>query len=237
VLIHFDEVFQMGMRRVAGADGNAGYRLLLLSLFLSGAAALVYEVVWIRRLTFLNGSGSYALTATLVAFMGGMALGGWLLGKVADRPGVRPFIMYSLLQLGIMAGAVGSLVMQPLLTPLLSTLYMNTGPGLPLTAARFLSSILLLGIPTFLMGATLPAAVRGAAARNGVGAGVASLYAVNTFGGIAGVILSGFFLLPAVGLTGTFLSGLVLSAAAAVTCILNSRFDYTYMGGDTANAL
>ena len=209
----------MGMRRAAGPDGNAGYRLLLLSLFLSGAAALVYEVVWIRRLTFLNGSGSYALTATLVAFMGGMALGGWLLGKVADRPGVRPLIMYSLLQLGIMAGAVGSMVMQPLLTPLLSSLYMNTGPGLPLTAARFLGSILLLGVPTFLMGATLPAAVRGAAARTGVGAGVASLYAANTFGGIAGVILSGFLLLPAVGLTGTFLSGLVLSAAAAVTCM------------------
>jgi spermidine synthase len=207
------------MSRSAGRDGDVGYRLLQLSLFLSGAAALVYEVVWIRRLTFLTGSGVYALTATLVAFMGGMALGGWVLGKVADRSGARPFRMVVLLQLGIMAGAVGSLLLQPLLIPPLAALYAARGPGVLLTAARFLGAILLLGVPTFLMGATLPAAVRGAASRAGVGTGVASLYAVNTLGGIAGVLLSGFLLLPAVGLTVTFVFGLLLSAAAAVACL------------------
>ena len=189
------------------------------ALFLSGAAGLVYELVWIRRLSFLTGSGSYALAATLVAFMGGMALGGWWLGIRADRPGSRPFRTYTLLQAGILIGAAASFLLQPLLTPVFTALYRTAGPGPLLTISRFIGAIALLGIPTVLMGATLPVMVRGVAEDRGVGPGVASLYSVNTLGGIVGVLLSGFLLMPLIGTIGTFLAGSALTVAAALVSL------------------
>jgi spermidine synthase len=206
--------------------GGGSLRLIGLSLFLSGAAGLIYEVVWIRWLSFLTGSGSHALAATLVAFMGGMALGGWLLARAADRPGARPFRIYSLLQVGIVLSAATTIALQSLFIPVLGSLYRSAPPFL-LTTARFMGSVLLLWLPTFLMGATLPAAIRGAASRIGVGAGVASLYAINTAGGIVGVLAAGFLLLPSVGYLATFLVGSALSLAAALSgwLIRNPRME------------
>lgn len=119
------------------------------SLFLSGMAGFVYQVIWIRRLSLLTGSGSHALAATLVSFMGGMALGGWLLGRAADRRGARPFSINAALQIGILAGAAATMPLQTLLAPLLSGLYAAEGPGPLLTLARFAASMTILGVPTF----------------------------------------------------------------------------------------
>jgi len=190
-----------------------------IALFLSGAAGLVYQLVWIRRLSFLTGSGSYALAATLVAFMGGMGIGGWWLGQCADRPGARPFRTYALLQGGILLSAAATFLIQPLLTPVFTGLYQAFGPGILLTLIRFIGAVLLLGVPTVLMGATLPVMVRGVAEQRGVISGVASLYSINTLGGIAGVLLSGFILMPTIGAGGTFLTGSVLTVIASLVSL------------------
>ncbi len=179
-------------------------------------AGLVYQVVWIRRLSLLTGSSSNALAATLVSFMGGMAVGGWLLGRAGDRPGARPFRINAALQAGILAGAAATPLLQSLLTPILSGLYGSWGPGPLLTLARFAASLSILGVPTVLMGATLPVAVRGVASELGVKSGVASLYALNTLGGIAGAVASGFLLVPLLGMSAALHAGLLLSASAAV---------------------
>ncbi len=191
-----------------------------LSLLLSGMAGLVYETVWIRSLSFLTGSGIHALTATLAAYMGGMALGGLLLARRADRPGASPFRFLALLQLGTAAGAVAALLLQPLLFPVLGSLYRAVGPGNILTSCRFAAAMLLLGIPTVLMGATLPVAVRGVAAGEGVGRGAASLYAVNTAGGILGVMLAGFVLLPYAGYGAATAAATAASITAALLALL-----------------
>lgn len=186
------------------------------SLFLSGMAGLIYQVVWTRRLSLVTGSSSQALAATLAAFMGGMALGGWLLGRTGDRKGARPFRINATLQIGVLAGAAATPTLQALLVPLLSGLYGSWGPGPLLTLARFASSVAILGVPAVLMGATLPVAVRGVATDLGVGKGVASMYSLNTLGGIAGAVTSGFLLIPRFGMAFTLRAGLLLSAAAAL---------------------
>src|SRR5213592_2146545 len=69
-------------------------------LFISGAAGLVYEIVWMRYLSLFLGHTSYAVVAVLVAFMGGLALGNAWLGARADRAR-RPLALYAWLEIGI----------------------------------------------------------------------------------------------------------------------------------------
>src|SRR5258708_4690545 len=68
--------------------------------FISGAAGLIYQVVWSRYLALFLGHTSYAVVAVLVAFMGGLALGNATFGAVADRT-AKPLAVYAWLEIGI----------------------------------------------------------------------------------------------------------------------------------------
>ena len=65
--------------------GNALRGVVYLLFFLSGAAALVYQVVWVRSLTLVFGGSHHAVTIVLAIFMAGLALGGYVIGRVVDR--------------------------------------------------------------------------------------------------------------------------------------------------------
>ncbi|MGH7771688.1 MAG: spermidine synthase, partial [Candidatus Binatia bacterium] len=74
-------------------------KLLLVALicfFLSGAAGLIYEVVWTRMLTQIFGNTTYAIATVLAAFMAGLTLGSYLFGRIADR-GKNDFLLYGIL--------------------------------------------------------------------------------------------------------------------------------------------
>ena len=58
--------------------------LIYLMFFLSGASALVYEVAWVRSLSLIFGGSHLAVTAVLSVFMGGLALGGYIIGRRID---------------------------------------------------------------------------------------------------------------------------------------------------------
>src|SRR5512146_728539 len=79
--------------------------LIYLLFFLSGATALVYQVVWVRSLTLVFGGSHLAVTAVLSIFMGGLALGGFLVGRRVDRV-ARPLRLYGLLEIGIAVSAL-----------------------------------------------------------------------------------------------------------------------------------
>jgi spermidine synthase len=49
-------------------------------IFISGAASLIYELIWIRQLSLVFGGTLYAISAVLCAFMTGLALGAWGIG-------------------------------------------------------------------------------------------------------------------------------------------------------------
>src|SRR5262245_64580770 len=80
---------------------------LYLLFFLSGASGLIYELVWQRLLNLVFGVSTLSVSAVLAAFMGGLALGGLLFGRLADRSR-RPLLLYAVLEAGI--GAAGLLV-------------------------------------------------------------------------------------------------------------------------------
>ena len=157
----------------------------------SGCSALIYEIVWYQLLQLVIGSSAVSLGVLLATFMGGLCLGSLLLPRM-KLGGQHPLRVYGKLELGIAAS--GILVL--FLMPLVDSVYTSAvGHGMPAILLRALVSGLCLLPPTFLMGASLPAASRWLkASPEGVGM-LGMLYGANTVGAVFGCLLAGFYLL------------------------------------------
>lgn len=191
--------------------------LLLICFFVSGFAALLYQTAWTREFAFLFGTSELAVVAVLAAYMAGLALGAAVAARFVARL-TRPVLAYGVLELGI---AVGALCV-PYLIAGVQALYMAIAGGLEappetmsLGTALFhlVGSFLVLVPCTALMGATLPLLARYAVSEDAqVGPRIGVLYAVNTFGAIAGTLVAAFYLLPALGLRQTVYIGIAGNA-------------------------
>src|SRR5215216_6357435 len=128
------------------------FGVLLLVFLLSGASGLIYQVLWQRLLGLVFGVSAYATATVLAAFMAGLALGGLLAGRAADR--VRsPLLWYGVVE--ILVGVTG------LLTPLAfgalqdvyPAFYRAVGGSALAPVVRFGVAFVVLLAPTALMGA------------------------------------------------------------------------------------
>jgi len=197
---------------------------LVLAIFvLSGAAGLVYEVVWSRQLVLVFGNTTQAVSTILTGFFGGMAVGSFVGGRLADR--VRsPLRLYGLLELIL----VVVVILTPVTFRLIHEVYraafgtLETQPGL-LALVRFALALLALAPATVLMGATLPTLTRHLSGDEHLSRAFARLYAANTFGAILGTIAAGFVLIELLGLTETLLVGATCSAIAGIGALLLDR--------------
>jgi spermidine synthase len=194
--------------------------LIALLFFLSGAAGLTYQVLWMRSLGLFFGSDMYGVSIILSAFMGGLALGGLLGGGLAERSG-RPLRWYGLAELGIGALALGFAPLLAALAPWLRGLYPEASGSLGYQAARVLLAVAALLPPTALMGATLPLVVKAFVRRGDVVGRIgAHFYAVNTLGALVGTLAVGFVLLPRLGMTGTTLCAAAVNLAIGAVCLV-----------------
>ena len=197
--------------------GSGNLPLLHLAFAASGAAALIYETTWTRLLTLFMGHTVAAASTVLAAFMGGLALGAALAGRVA--PGLdraAAIRAYAALELAIALFAVALPFELGLFEPLLAAAYADGTGGAVFGLVRLLSALVVVTLPAVAMGATLPLVIRwyaGPAERAGRDAGF--LYAANTVGATAGAVLSGFVLLPAIGVRMTTLTGVALNVSSA----------------------
>jgi spermidine synthase len=175
-----------------------------LLLFVSGACALVFQTAWFREFRLIFGASTPASAAVLAIFMAGLGLGNALLGKRADAT-ANPLRLYAWLELSISLLCAAS----PLLLSVIRSIYIAAGGQETLglggaTLARAVGSILVLGVPTFLMGGTLPAAARAVTSpRDASRRDVGLLYGLNTLGAVLGTLLSTFVLLEQFGTRGT----------------------------------
>ena len=171
--------------------------IVLMCFFLSGFSGLLYEVLWLRMLILIFGSTTLAVSTVLTSFMGGLALGSYIFGRLMDNR-KRPLITYSVLE-GII-GLYALLI--PWLFTLLIPIYRFLWEHLHLnfygfTLMQFLLVSVVLVIPTTCMGATLPILSKWAVQQEQhLGVTIGRLYALNTFGAVFGTALSGFFFLP-----------------------------------------
>lgn len=201
----------------APADLSPPHLPLLLLLFVgSGAAALIYQVVWFQMLSLIIGSSAISLGVLLATFMGGMCVGSVGLSYVV--PAHRhPLRVYALLEGGI---AISGLLVL-LVLPWVGGLYTAIGGGgIGGFITRSLLSALCLLPPTILMGATLPAIARWVEATPRGISWLGFFYAGNIAGAVAGALLAGFHLLRVYDVTTATLVAVATNFAVAGIALL-----------------
>ena len=195
---------------------------IYLLFFASGISGLVYEIIWMRKLALIFGCTTYATTAVLSAFMGGLALGSFLFGRVVDWQR-NPLRLYGLIEIGI---GLSTLLVMVLLLPIMDSTYVAAYRFLPesgplLIAMRFVLAVLILIVPTTLMGGTLPILSRYFVRRVGaLGLEIGNLYAINTLGAVFGCFMTGFVLIRAFGETPSVAIAIAINLLVGVIMLL-----------------
>ena len=131
-------------------------RLIGVCFVFSGATGLIYEVLWARMLGLVFGATTLAVSTVLAAFMGGLALGSAVAGRLGDRIR-KPLSTYGWMEIGIAAYALFVPFMFRWVDNLYAWIWQQFQPGyFTFSLWRFALSCLMLLVPTTLMGATLP---------------------------------------------------------------------------------
>ena len=213
------------------ANGTMAFRSVSVFVsccfFLSGAAGLIYEVLWVRLIDKVIGSAPFAVATVLTVFMAGLALGSYLAGRSIDRFASRAALLalYGKIEISVGAYAVVLPFLIAAAKPFYGLIY---DPMLNLfwcyQAVAFLGCILLLIVPAALMGATLPVLCRFYVNHMGhLGARTGWLYGLNTVGAAVGAVLCGFVLVRSLGVWATLGVAAIANFLVGGACLLLSR--------------
>lgn len=207
--------------RVAPAAGDRVLaRKFALMFFASGAAALVYQVLFAKELALVFGSTATATFTVLATFLGGMAIGSFAGGVIAHRV-ARPVLVYAVIEAAIGVYCIAT----PSLFIGMQGVYVALAAGAAPDAAylivlRVLLGALVLLVPTVLMGATLPLLAAALGRQGGsMGVRVAWLYLANTAGAAVGALLTAYFVIPALGVKGTTLIAALINLLVALGAV------------------
>lgn len=215
-----------GEKPPAPRAGAVSFALIGSIFALSGFASLGYELYWTRALQPFLGNSTYAFSAMLTTFLFGLAIGGWLGGRWADRHG-NPTLLLGGVQIGVGCSALLSLFLIWGWLPGLGESNVLSNPGLgwnDYLLRRFLVAFGVMAVPTLLTGMTFPIVSRiGIAGLQQLGRGVGRLYFLNTLGSIAGSLAAGFLLLPLLGAKGALAGTALLSAGLGVALLVAVR--------------
>jgi len=204
-----------------GRSGAAGspwlLALLAVLFFCSGASALIYQVIWLRKLGLVFGVTVFAASTVWASFMSGLAIGSLLAGRVADRVR-RPLLWFAAAELLIGVSAL----MTPGALALLQQWYVSfygaaaQHPAL-VTLTRVVMTLAVLFVPTVLMGATLPLVIKSSLVKaEQLGPRLGLLYGTNTAGAIVGTLIAGLLLIPTFGMSTSLVAAAALNVAVAL---------------------
>jgi predicted membrane-bound spermidine synthase len=194
--------------------------IILLLTFCTGFSGLVYEVTWQSYIANLIGSHARSAAIIVAVFLGGLSLGYAVFGRISQKYAASSLMaIYALTEIAI--GAWGLIFPQFFQFVATNTQLL---PQLPVLAEDLLTSIILIALPTILMGGTLPLLTQALAKSIGDSASLnARIYATNTAGAFVGAIAAGFIILPALGLPLTVMTMGLVNIAAGVIMVLLSR--------------
>ena len=186
------------------SEQHSRINLYFVIFALSGGAGLIYESIWTHYLKLFLGHAAYAQTLVLAIFMGGMAIGAALAARYGRRIN-NALAAYALVEAGI---GIAAIVFHPIYTASVETAYDSIFPQLQTSTILTLKWTLAAGLilpQSILLGATFPLMSSGILRRfpQLPGRSLAFLYFNNSFGAAVGVLLSGYFLIPQLGLPGT----------------------------------
>jgi predicted membrane-bound spermidine synthase len=199
--------------------------MLTLAFFLSGAAALIFEIVWVHRFGLVFGESVGATSIVLSSFMGGMALGTALVGYSGRRIG-NLLRAYAVLEFTVAVTGLGLTYLLPTLPALTAPITTAAGGhSWIVDMVRFVASFAALLLPTTAMGATLPVVV-GSQSRgqHTFGQALGRLYGWNTLGAVGGALMAELLLVDRVGISGSaWVASLFSLVAASLAFTLTTR--------------
>ena len=201
----------------ADAHGDFTLRVALVLFAVSGLVSMAYQVLWTRAYVITLGSSTYSFTLVLTAVLVGIALGSAVLSAVVRRI-QRPLFFLSLTQFGVALAALGSfLVLDRVPLWLFNHMRGDLGSLFEVYAFQFGLVALAVFLPSFLQGMSFPLMMRAVTTRmDKAGEEVGRAYAYNTAGAILGSFLSGFLLLPFLGLTKAIFTLIVVNLVVAI---------------------
>lgn len=192
---------------------------------LSGCVGLIYEVLFSKSLALTFGSTSMAAYTVLATYMGGMAIGYWIGGRMPTNKG-NALRYYAFCELGIGLYCLAT----PAIFDLVRQIYVIAASGIAPEAPQLTLFRMSLGgfallPPTILMGMTLPILARFFKEREeSLGQSVAALYGANTLGAAMGALMAGYWIIPSLGVFRTTLvAALVNILVAAVALHLSQQ--------------
>ncbi|HEX4621657.1 MAG TPA: spermidine synthase, partial [Myxococcaceae bacterium] len=198
--------------------GPGAVRAALFGAGLSGFTSFLCELTWIRLLAVVLGGSTYNFTLALTAFILGIGLGSaWLARRREEGDLLRLFGRLQVALAASIALAVPLYVRLPYAFSLAqANLARSAGTFSLYQAICFTFCLAVLLVPTFLMGAGFPAAARVVTAGvSEVGRGVGRLYIWNTVGAVLGATAGGLWLMPRIGMEGSFIAAMTLSLLGA----------------------
>lgn len=197
---------------------------LLLAYGLSGSAALVYEISWMRELSTMLGSTAYASGIMLSAFMTGLGVG-TLLGTRMARRTEHPLRGAAHAELAVATFSVVALFGLRYLPGFYFDMIQRSDmSGAAFLSIQFVMSFVVMVLPTMAMGITYPLVIDAVGRRHDLGGWAGKLYSANTAGAITGSLAAGFVLIPSIGLKGALITAAVLSSIAAIVfAVLSTR--------------
>lgn len=190
---------------------------LLWIFVLSGFSGLIYQSIWTQYLGLFLGHSSYAQSLVLILFMGGMAVGAWLVSRWSSKVR-RPLLAYALIEVAI--GLLG-LSFDGIYQGLTGWAYTHLMPMLPtgqLQNVRWLLAAAMVLPQCILLGATFPLMSAGyiRLQEHAEGRVLAGLYFSNSLGAAIGALASTYVMLPAIGMPGTVFSAGLINILVAI---------------------
>ncbi len=199
-----------------GAMSSINTGLLYVAFTTSGAAGLIYQVMWARSFSLIFGSTTRAAAVVLAAFFAGLALGSLLGARLAKRRSTAA-LRFAAAEVAVLIGALAVNIWFAGYERWYPTLYQSlAGSSWPLTPIKLVLAFAAIGPPCVAMGVTLPLMARALVARTGhFGSRVGLAYGLNTLGATAGVLLAGFVLPSWIGITNSMYLAAALNLLAA----------------------
>lgn len=190
---------------------------LLWIFVLSGFSGLIYQSIWTQYLGLFLGHSSYAQSLVLILFMGGMAIGAWLVSRWSSKVR-RPLLVYAVIE--VVIGLLG-LFFDGIYQSLTGWAYDQLLPMLPagqLQHVRWLLAALMVLPQCILLGATFPLMSAGyiRLQEHAEGRVLAGLYFSNSLGAAIGALASTYVMLPAIGMPGTVMSAGLINILVAI---------------------
>ena len=176
------------------------FALLIAAVTVAGVSSLIYEVLWVRQLGFALGSTAIATSIMLTAFLGGLAIGSALMGRVADKL-ANPTKVFMFVELIAALAGMGSIPALAFAGRAYVFIATSTGvTGFWAMVLRAMFSLVIMAIPATLFGMTFPLATVVGTRLVGGQTAAGTISAASSFGSAIGALLCGLWLEPTLGL-------------------------------------